>query len=874
MDVHWSPRKRIKLGTQGEKELQDTNGASSSRDALVRVKHSPIKRDAKNSVKRVSSDFGKELDELLEQPDGAFNPTQVFIVDHEMELAMLKADIDHSSGSHVFQENRAKRSISQTLSGRETMPLTDTTNALYPEVVIHDTDSSRGKSGYTQGTAHLIDEFEGIDINELTAVIETAENHLLKHGAQVSTQECTQNSTQTRSSDMRLFTSRCVIEQIPVYAADSKGVGIRLREESSNRTRFVTLQGVWLSSYVEDPWQLQEGDVVHLLAANKTWEADHIVIGDSDTLFPDIIVFHPDCVISSTTLSASATCHRRSVIQNRVLAPAIGPAPTEQDDILRCLSPIIGNCVHEAVQAAAAVGDFSETYVMEAGERSMREFMLSSIWACGALPTSVISQLRARLASISKWGTAEWPKISKKLRGCETEIRPKSLGVTGKLDMDIEDCTGARSCIEIKTGKPHAIHVGQVVLYYLLQYVDKYGNPDTDAAAALPADISKEYILLYLPSKGDAETIRVKITARESQNIMRNRNLVAAHTVRKTLPSPISKKGDCQFCPTRTECSAMRLISAPEEEEDDKRFYSAVCFQKRTSTALCDKAAVVAYEKFWIEWIDAQPTVEALGGLSAVRRMRGNLLHMVAACLLKESGVHEGTEVAFFNWLPMLTLSGKHVHSIGKKSLCEYVSGYNPRTRAGRAVCIDSSLDEKDTALRLVAELVSPLLLQEERVLVCGPSHGSVDSVLSALQSVGLSEEILSRVTRLASKPEDVVESVRERMLLPENWLENIAEIEKTRLLFACTVKAVHQDILSRGDFNVAIVLGADRIPDAALWGVLLRARQVVLVGTSSSEEDDKIFFQRSIKAASVPVLRWQGPEQKTTDHDVVVLDD
>jgi hypothetical protein len=211
---------------------------------------------------------------------------------------------------------------------------------------------------------------------------------------------------------------------------------------------------------------------------------------------------------------------------------------------------------------------------------------------------------------------------------------------------------------------------------------------------------------------------------------------------------------------------------------------------------------------------------------------------------------------------------------MGKKSLCEYVSGYNPRTRVGRSVCIETSLDEKDNALRLVAELVSPLLLQEERVLVCGTSHGSVDNVLTALQSVGLSDETLSRITRLASKPEDVEESVRERMLLPDNWMEHIAEIEKTRLLFACTVKAIHHDILSRGDFNVAIVLGADRIPDASLWGVLLRARQVVLVGTSCGEGDDKVFFHTSIKAESVPVLRWQGAEPKTADHDVVVLDD
>jgi CRISPR/Cas system-associated exonuclease Cas4 (RecB family) len=859
MDIHWSPRKRIKLGSQ---KVPDSSGVETQPVVVAMFNEkSPKKNTGSKIAKRVSRDFARELDELLEQPDGGFNPTQVFLVDPDMELAMLRADIDQPIPSSL-QENPKKRAISQTLSGRDSVPLTDTTNTLLNlEVKRHWSDPVKPIP-----SSFLVDELDGIDINELTAAIETAENHLMKqNGAQASTQEC----TQTSSDCLDMFSSRCVVEEIPIYSSELAGVGMRLKEESTGHPRFVTLQGVWLASYMDDPWQVQVGDTIHLLAAHKSWIADHIIIGDSESLFPDVIVFHPDCVISSTTLSASATCSRRSVIQNRVLAPSIGPAPTDEDEISRSLSPIIGNCVHEAVQAAAAVGDFSEFYVMEAGEKALRDMMLSDIWACGAGPLSVMSQLRLRLGSISRWGQVHWPKIAKSLRGCETEIRPKSLGVTGKLDMDIEDCTGARSCIEIKTGKPHAIHVGQVVLYYLLQYVDKHGNPNRELSAKLPAEISQEYLLLYLPAKGEAETIKVKITAREAQNIMRNRNLVASHTVRKTLPPPISKKGDCQFCPTRTECTAMYMSGLGGT--DDDRFLPAVCYQKRTSTALCDSSSVLKYQRFWLDWIDSQPTNEALGGLSAVRRMRGNLLHMVTACLLKASGPHEGTEAAFFNYMPLLTLAVKH--SMGMKSLCEYMSGYNPRTRVGRAVCIHSRRSEEETADQLVGELISPLLLQKERVLVCGTSHGLVDSVLEALLSAGLGEDILSKVTRLASKPEDVVESVRERMLIPKDWAEKADEFEKSRLMYACTVKAVHHDILSRGDFNVAVVLGADRTPDALLWGVMLRSRQVVLVGSDSQEDNtETMIFHRLVNANKSPVVQWDSAE--VDNETVVVIDD
>ena len=865
MDVRWSPRKRIKL-TGGATKAHPPE----SRDAVNTLKKDGASQQSppktKQALKRVSTDFAKELDELLEKPDGVAVPTQVFVVDHDLELAMLRADIDQPV-AQSYPEQRGKRSLSRTLSRWETTPLTDATNVqVGQDVRRHTSDPVKQISVFTQGTNQLIDELEGIDINELTAAIETAENQFSKQG--VSTQECTQKSLETKPDGLDMFSALCKVEAIPLYSNGSSNVGMKVTETSTGRQRYVTLQGVWLASYLEDPWLVTVGDSIHLLCCGKSWESDHITIGDSEELFPDIIVFHPSTIISSTTLSASATCHRRSVIQNRVLAPSIGPAPTNEDEINRSLSPIIGNCVHEAVQAAAVKGDFSESYLFEAGETALNETMLSGVWACGAVASSVTNQLRCRLSSISRWGINQWPKLAKSLRACEAEIRPKSLGVTGKLDMDIEDVSGARSCIEIKTGKPHAIHVGQVVLYYLLQYVDKHGNPDKEFSASLPTEISKEYILLYLPSKGEAETIRVKITAREAQNIMRNRNLVASHTVRNTLPDPIFKKGDCQFCPTRVECVAHYLVDR-DVEEDWKRLGSAACFQKRTATALCERKEVAEYEKLWMTWIDSQPTVEVFGGLSAVRRMRGNLLNMVSACLLKETGPHEGSEAAFFNWMPVLV--GKSVGSLGKKSLCEFLSGYKPKTRVGRAVCVVSSLNESDMALKLVGEVVSPLLLQEERVLLCGTSHSAVDNVLTALLKAGLGESVLSRVTRLASKPTDVPEDVRQRMMLPEDWMKRMDEIEKSRLMFACTVKAAHHDILCRGDFNLAVVVDAHTVSDPALWAVLLRARQVLLVGSPELKDDQPVgLFQRMVKAPKAPVVRWVG----APDDNIVVLDD
>ena len=817
----------------------------------------------RQSLKRASTDFDKELDELLEKPGSSFNPTQVFMVDPDMELAMLRADQEYIPSTMPAAE--PKKSLTRTLSRWDTAPPYDCANhrptaVLGGDIKRHVSEPPEAKDS-SQASNAVIDDLDGIDINVLAAAIDDAENSFASanQGGQVSTQDCTQKSLSQATDALGMFSARCKVVQVPIYSSDGS-LGMQVSEESTGRTRYVTIEGVWKDSFVENPWQVQPGDTVHLLSSHaKQWESDHVVIGDSDTLFPDLIVFHPDNVLSSTTLSASATCHRRSVVQNRVLAPQIGPPSDDPDDITRSLAPIIGNCVHEAVQAAAAVNNFKEDFVLAAGHKALDDMMLADIWECGATPSVVLNQLTNRLSAISHWGLNTWPRLAKSLRGCEVEIRPKSLGVTGKLDMDIEDVNGARSCIEIKTGKHHAIHVGQVVLYYLLQYVDKYGNPDKEKASQLPSDISQEYILLYLQASQAAESIKVKITAREAQNIMRNRNLIASHNVRGTLPSPIFKQGDCQFCPTRQECAA-HFLDESHEDKDVKKFLQATLFAKKESSI---KTELLEYQRRWLDWINRQQYSDHVGGLSAVRRMRGNLLHMVSSCLLRDTGVHEGTSVAYFNYMKILL--GKSTLASQPENLTWWLTGYRPRHRVGRAALVIYHSDSKISEY-ISDELISPLISANERVLLCGTSHGIIDSVLVRLIEV-VGSSTLNRITRLASKSQDLVQSVRERLMLPDDWMTRIDEIEKSRILFACTVKAVHHDILSRGDFSVAIVLGADKVPDAALWGVMIRARQVVLVGSTDPPnfgDMDDYLFNRLSRDKTVPIVQVGREDEGT----------
>lgn len=813
----WSPRKRIKLSKTSSKSNQKSVKETSE---AVLAPSAPVAVDVQIRKKRVSTDFVKELDECLDPGSLAFNPTQVFLVDPDMELAMLNVEDDAPP---------IKLSGCASVPASMATPLADTTNTMHKSTMsVIQMDNTQAAASQSTSpspptTTQLVDELEGIDLDQLTAIADDAE---LKY------------TQQAKPPAMGMFSVRCRILAVPVYTSDGN-MGIEIVEDIVSDTsipaekKLVILQGVWRAAYEQDPWQITINDIIHILCASKRWEANRITVGDSSTLFPDIIVYHPDTVISSTTLSASATCHRRSVIQNRVLAPQVGPPPESEADINRALSPVIGNCVHEALQAAAAAGDFSQSFVLEAGEKSLTEQMLSSVWMCGGIPKTVMNQLRDRLNAISNWGRGAWPRVASRLRGCEVEIRPASLGVTGKLDMDIEDASGARSCIEIKTGKHHAIHVGQVVLYYLLQYVDKFGNPDSEFAQNLPQNIATEYLLLYLQSSHkEADMIPVKISPRECQNIMWNRNLIASHTVKRTLPEPIYKRGDCEFCPVRRECAVFE-VSSPASPDWGKLSKSTQLQYRINRESLSDeeKKKLFGYLHAWLEWIDTQPT-SAHGGLSAVRRMRGNILNMISHHLFMETGAHAGEELAFSDWIPALVFEQNP--GVSQKDVPAIITSLTKsRTwterNIGKAITLISPTDE--TCIASLVDLAYSLMLKDKRVLLCGSSHEAIDFIVEPL-IMAVNEALRSRISRIASRPEDVRETVRP-YIIPDDWDKDPEVFERSRLVVACTVKAVHHDLLSRGDFDCAVVVGANKAPDPLLWGVMVRARRIILIECS-----------------------------------------
>ena len=769
MEIRWSPQKRIKLG---DKKASDEPKQVVSL-GLVRATGLEPQRDFEESksVKRNSSDFDEELNECLEMPENALNPTQMFLVDPDMELAMLRVDMELGSSLSTPQEviwPSSKSSVSRSLSRWDTAPV-------FQEVGVISTGNLKRHlsepGNVSNVSTQLVDDLDGIDISELGAIADGAQHAFVVTPA--------------------LFAGRCVLIS-PIERLSNTCIHLNVSIEDvsglgsiGNGNGEIVFKGVWRDSLIEDTWQLQVGDSFDVYmqkldthACELTSTVSSVCVGDSSSLFPDLVVFHPQIFISSTNLSGSANCHRRSVIQNRIVAPTIGPIATDPTVVSRNIAPIVGNCVHEAIQAGAFANRFDPDYIFSAGETALRTLMMPAVWLSGSSLSVILSHLKSRLESIQDWGTTVWPKIAKKLLGCETEIR--ALGVSGKLDMDIEDAFGKRTCIEIKTGKNSKIHVGQIVLYYLMQQV-------------MGGMIGEEFFLLYVPPTGPAETVAHKISPRECQNIIRNRNLLASHNMRSSpngpsLP-PRVLSSECKFCPVQLEC----VVQAPLSVEG----------MPGLSLLPIHTKSHVRYMNKWFYWIDKYAT----GGLSVARRMRGNLLYMISnAAFNDESRILD----------PWVKNQGRMTTPRGALKLL----------LKGGSNCV-----VVPTGDSVVSDLIVPSLVRGMRIVLCAAEESDLDSVLDKIIEIRGNEGIL----KFAS--------------LSTDWGETAEIIETSTQLFGGTLKNINHDILSKGEYDAGIVINAHSVVDPHIWAVAIRCKTLVLVGNditdNPTEEKPATLFQR-----------------------------
>ncbi|KAL8691540.1 MAG: hypothetical protein Q9224_004155, partial [Gallowayella concinna] len=267
----------------------------------------------------------------------------------------------------------------------------------------------------------------------------------------------------------------------------------------------------------------------------------------------NMLILHPDHLVSATVVGDSFSCTRRAVLQDRV--KATNDASEAQ---------IYGHVLHEIFQAALKANRWDDEWLHNTIETIASRY-LESFFEINLDPTMAVEQLKNKSVALQAWAdifVSASPKAEatikdrngasstlsvNKLLEVEEKVWSPMYGLKGNVDATVQiktsDQSGDRVLtvpFELKTGKhSNAAHKAQTALYTLL-LSDRY---DIDVACG---------ILYYMDS---AETSRVPAVRHELIHMVMQRNELASYIRQRVeLPPMLKSPHLCGRCYAQTSC--------------------------------------------------------------------------------------------------------------------------------------------------------------------------------------------------------------------------------------------------------------------------------------------------------------------------------
>lgn len=213
---------------------------------------------------------------------------------------------------------------------------------------------------------------------------------------------------------------------------------------------------------------------------------DQITIDDAENL----LIVHPDHLISATVVADSFECIRRAVLQDRVKATS----STNE-------SNVYGTILHEIFQEAMKANQWDPDWLDQLAEATLTKF-LEKLFELGHVGTGkALEHLRSKMFELRSWAETfvkakpgpyalvedrNGKKIKMsitKLLDVEEHVWSPTYGLKGNIDatvqVNMQDKQGERALtvpLEVKTGRnlSSTSHRAQTALYTLL-LSDRYG---------------------------------------------------------------------------------------------------------------------------------------------------------------------------------------------------------------------------------------------------------------------------------------------------------------------------------------------------------------------------------------------------------------
>ncbi|EEP78634.1 conserved hypothetical protein [Uncinocarpus reesii 1704] len=315
-----------------------------------------------------------------------------------------------------------------------------------------------------------------------------------------------------------------------------------VQEEKTKLNRAITLRESWFDM------PCKKGFYLHLIGEFNT--AGQCIVDDANNM----IIIHPDHLISATVVADSFSCQRRAVLQDRVKATSEASKPQ-----------VYGHILHEIFQQAMKANRWDFAWLKEVIDETLSKYLESLYEIQVELPEAA-AYLQAKMPMLKAWadvfvryqptsesviedrnGTTAKLCIDKLLE-VEEHVWSPMYGLKGNIDATVEvvlqDGAEQKTLtvpLELKTGRNNTneAHRAQTALYTLL-LSDRY---DIDVTFG---------ILFYLEV---SKTHRVRAIPAEIRQMIQQRNRLAGYIrERLDLPPMLKNPRMCNQCYAKSAC--------------------------------------------------------------------------------------------------------------------------------------------------------------------------------------------------------------------------------------------------------------------------------------------------------------------------------
>lgn len=356
-----------------------------------------------------------------------------------------------------------------------------------------------------------------------------------------------------------------------------------VQADRSNATKTIHLRGDWLDTPAHPK------SYIHIIG---DFEPNGRCIIDNNR---NIVILHPDQLISATVVADSFSCMRRAVLQDRVKATSDASAPL-----------VYGTLLHEIFQEALMANDWSPIFLKEAIDRVMKKHVVD-LYTIKVRFTDAREHLSSKIPEVRGWAerfVSSYPKADaiaqgrnnekanlcvSKLLDIEEHVWSPLYGLKGNIDATVQvtvqngqDRRTLTVPFEVKTGKNVSEnHQAQTMLYNLL-LSDRY-------------DIDIVYGVLYYMETSVTKLIPAVRT--ELRHMIKQRNQLACYIRERHVQLPPMKKSKhaCGKCYAQTSCFIYHKLADDGDGETSglkDKFDQVV------------KHLTPVHQKFFLKWED------------------------------------------------------------------------------------------------------------------------------------------------------------------------------------------------------------------------------------------------------------------------------